>query len=685
MLEQFRWPSFFIAILIGIFFYYHYDDSLFKRPQSVHHWRQADCASLALNYYQDGMDFFHPQVHNLTSDNFTTGYTSTSEMPLLYYSVAILYHIFGYHEFLYRLLNVLIFFTGLFYLYKLFYKLLKHQFWAICLPLLIFSSPVLVYYANNFLSNSAALGFVFIGWYHFIEYFKSKNEKCFKLSLIFFTLAGLLKITALLSLGAVIGVYILENIFRLSKDKVFSGNKWRPMAFVFAIAIIGMWTAYAAAYNKFHISGYFSTTIFPIWEMSWEEITAVKNNVFKIWFGQYFNEFLWGFLFMSTLAIVLLHKGVKQFYLLILTFLLLGAWAFMALQFATLQDHDYYTINLFIIPVFILITLFDLIKTHFPRVLKSKITMIVFFAFTFYNVNYAKTEINNRYYGWWNNDGIKNDIEDITPYLRSIGIERTDTIISIPDESHLSLYLMNQKGWTQYAERFYNRGETVYLNQDHAGMEASINTGAKYLVINGLNELYSKPYLQEYAMHLAGQFREVLIFDLSKRGTRNFIIPNRKVKEILVCNAESVDANYEDFIALHGPHSFGGASTQSDEFAYSGSYSSRLTSEDPYGMTLEVPRVSFGESFIVSVMRKKGTATFDLIAGANGKPKYYLHEYEIHKTENPEWEMLKMEFHIPRKMDGRELRIYLWNHGSEPAYADDLKIVRFHSYYRSDR
>jgi len=175
MFSQLRYPLLFIVLLIGISYYYQYDEILFKRPQSIHYWRQADCASIALNYYQGGMDFFHPQVHNLTSDNFTTGYASTSEMPILYYSVAVLYHLFGYREFLFRLLNLLIFLTGLFYLYKLFYNLLKQQFWAMVLPILIFTSPVLVYYANNFLSNSAALGVVFIAWYHFMEFYRSKN------------------------------------------------------------------------------------------------------------------------------------------------------------------------------------------------------------------------------------------------------------------------------------------------------------------------------------------------------------------------------------------------------------------------------------------------------------------------------------------------------------------------------
>src|SRR3972149_5808757 len=102
----------FILALLCVSFFYNYHEIVFKRPQSVHKWRQSDCASIALNYYQNGMDFFHPETHNLTSDGGTTGKCQTSEIPILYYSVAILYTIFGYHDFIFRLVNTLLFFLG---------------------------------------------------------------------------------------------------------------------------------------------------------------------------------------------------------------------------------------------------------------------------------------------------------------------------------------------------------------------------------------------------------------------------------------------------------------------------------------------------------------------------------------------------------------------------------------------
>ena len=41
----------FIGALALVAIFYNYQEIVFKRPQSVHKWRQSDCASIALNYY----------------------------------------------------------------------------------------------------------------------------------------------------------------------------------------------------------------------------------------------------------------------------------------------------------------------------------------------------------------------------------------------------------------------------------------------------------------------------------------------------------------------------------------------------------------------------------------------------------------------------------------------------------
>jgi len=185
---------FFILTVIVVSVYYSYPGMLFKRPQSIHAWRQADDASFALNYYQDGMHFFQPEVNNLTTSQGTSGKTAPGENTYLYYFVASLYHIFGYHEFIFRLVFTLIFLAGLFFLYKTTRYLFDDVFWAFALPLLLFSSPVIMYYGNNFLPNTPALAFVLTGWFFFFRYRKEKRTLFLYLTMLFFLLAAWLKL-----------------------------------------------------------------------------------------------------------------------------------------------------------------------------------------------------------------------------------------------------------------------------------------------------------------------------------------------------------------------------------------------------------------------------------------------------------------------------------------------------------
>ena len=79
------------------------------RPQSVHVWRQTDCVSYALNYYQNNQPFFEPQTHTQTGKN---GHT-VSEFPIIYYMAGKLYHIFGPKEAIIRAINFAVFFIGM--------------------------------------------------------------------------------------------------------------------------------------------------------------------------------------------------------------------------------------------------------------------------------------------------------------------------------------------------------------------------------------------------------------------------------------------------------------------------------------------------------------------------------------------------------------------------------------------
>ena len=105
----------FIFLLFIISWLYNYPGILSYPPYSIHAWRQADCLSFTLNFYKENLKFWEPAINGLGVDG--QGRT-VSEFPIIYYTVAQLWKIFGQHESIFRLINIAIVFFGLFNLHR---------------------------------------------------------------------------------------------------------------------------------------------------------------------------------------------------------------------------------------------------------------------------------------------------------------------------------------------------------------------------------------------------------------------------------------------------------------------------------------------------------------------------------------------------------------------------------------
>lgn len=496
----------FILFLFIFSLIYDYPSITLKRPQSVHHWRQSDCASLALNYYQTGMNFFKPQTHNLTSDNLTSGYCATSEIPIGYFFVAILYKIFGFHDFIFRLVNTIIFLTGLFFLYRTCFILFKDFFWSCFIPLIFFTSPVIVYYGNNYILDSPALSFSLIAWYYFIRYYQERNQKSFILSMLFFLLAGAFKISALISFVSIGIAFLLElvNIIKFKPEKkLFSNPISSFLYFTIVVLVIGSWVLYAKKYNAIHATGYFSTRILPIWDLNSEQKQSILKTVKELWLNQYFHVYtLYFFAFLFIFNLLFLKKANK-FLITINIFLFLGTILYIILWFSTFNHHDYYTLNLYILLIITILNFTWILKSNFPKFFSSIVLKALLFVFLVFNLHHANKQMRERYQGWWNEYPIYKDYHTVTPYLRSIGIAPLDTVICLPDDSHFTLYLMNQRGWTS----------CLGVIHDSTSIAASIDRGAEYLIVNG-TETLEKPYIQSFLSKPIGQFNDIKIFKI---------------------------------------------------------------------------------------------------------------------------------------------------------------------------
>ena len=495
---------FFVVLLIQ-FFFYDYFTMIDELPVSVHMWRQSDCLSFVMNYYQNGMDPLKPQIHHVLAGN---GYT-VAEFPAMYYLVALGYHIFGPHEWVYRLIWMLTLAAGLFCFYRTLLIFLKDQFWAIGISALLFCSPVLAFYGNSFIIDPAALSFTLIAWYFFAQFMLNRKRRWLVLSILTFLFAGLLKEPALISFVALTGLWILWWL--VEWQKTGRRPKISPaMILLFFLPALGglVWFFVKQHYNELHQNVAFLAEIRPIWEISPEKINEIATQIKDIWLDDYFEPLT---LILTALLFItnLFFFGKNWMINLFSVVMLLGAISFMLLFYWQFRNHDYYIINvLLVIPVTWMVFVRNMEKWTIHSRKASIYIKIAFSVILLLNILHVDRRLEKRMERTWHwaipSLQKMHHMKEAREYLTSLGVQPSDKIISIPDETmNLTLYLLNQPGWTNV----YNRNKTAEDINYHASQ------GARYLVVNAPEEL-QKPYLQPFLDKRIGVYKELTVFRL---------------------------------------------------------------------------------------------------------------------------------------------------------------------------
>ena len=490
-----------LILVMTVAYYYHV--LLFAPPQSIHRWRQTDSASMTLNLYQHGMKFFHPEVHSLTSDDLTTG-NAAAEAPVLYFVVALFYRLFGPHDFIFRMLNTLIFLIGLGALFKISRHFLHDMVLAAFVPLCVFVSPVVAYYGNNFLTDSTSLALVFMGWWQYIRYLGNRRYSLFLLALLLFTTAGLLKATMTLNLAALGGLAFIWHLrlFREKEGNLFPAPPATFLPMIAGLAVIAGWYAYAIAYNHDHHSSTFLLRAAPWWKLSSQQRQEITRHILRNNLTMYYSTGVLTLLLLATGLFFRYIRHTPKFLAVITVLLLAGGVLYINLYYIQFQYHDYYLMLLFSPVAFLLIASLVVVRSRFQRLFTSWYLKVFLLAFIGINVFHARQEMKLRYFGWKREYPVQEDYFTIRPYLRSIGILPGDRVISMPDYTNCyTLYLMNQPGNTL--------GDIGPKTKET--LEDLIGKGARYLMINDPAFL-SNPEIQPFIARKSGEYGQISIF-----------------------------------------------------------------------------------------------------------------------------------------------------------------------------
>ncbi len=497
----------FILALLSLSIFYNYHEIISLRPQSIHQWRQSDCLSFTSSYYH-GNSFLQPSVHNLGDDG--SGKTA-SDFPLIYYMIGQLWKIFGPGEYMYRLLVIILSFTGLFALFKSTEKILKDSLWALSIVLVLFTSTTLVYYTNNFLMNIPAFAFALGGWYFFMLFYQKEQNRHLYISMLFFGIGGLLKVPSTISYIAISGVFLLEwiNIYRFKVgEKIFKTPLKQIIPLLLPAVLIIPWYIYAHLYNEEFIKSFHLIGILPFWEISNEDLQRIFTAIRHHLKGDYFSHGMNIFLFAAYLFVLFHFKKINKFLLAIFVLLSIGLICFVALFTGALEQHDYYTINMFILVPFILLILFLILKKNYTGFFYSPLLRLAFLIFILHNIAFTKNRIEERYSElyWMNENRTKHTyaFENLAPYLDSIGVKKDDKVLCVPDFSiNITLYLIDRHGWTSF-------GNTL---SDSLKISDKINMGAKYLIYYDENEKLLENF-EPFLGARIGKFEHLRIFEL---------------------------------------------------------------------------------------------------------------------------------------------------------------------------
>lgn len=490
-------------IFVGLCWLYNYNETFFQSPQSIHIWRQTNGLSITQMYYQYNLNFFQTEIQNQLGDDGLSGKT-TGEFPIIYFAMAKVWQIFGKTEWSFRFFQLLILFTGLFLLFRMLIPITGNAVRATFISMLVFTSPMFIFYGPNFLPDAPALAFTFAAWFFLYRYVVKHKNITLWISAVFFFLAISLKITTATSFIAIGAWIILESLIIKPEKRVFRFNLIHYIPFIISTLLIVSWYLYIDYYNTLHQADFSYRGIWPIWKMTSDQFHNIFDALDKIFFKEFFSPPLQYITILIWVFLLFKIKKIAPFLGFLLIVMPLGFAAILALWFQVLEGHDYYLIVQMQVLVIVWAVFFIYLRDK--KLWNHPVAYILLSGIFIALAVNGSIRHKARYEGWMN-EGYKVHFEAITeiqPYFEKWNIDPDDKVISIPDYSiNASLYYMSRKGYTDFGSDFSK--EDAFRKR--------IYQGAKYLVIND-TAILKEPLIQMFTKKFVGEYKNVKVYNL---------------------------------------------------------------------------------------------------------------------------------------------------------------------------
>lgn len=497
---------------IGLSLYLGTFDKLFLAPQGMHQGAQCDRACVAWNYYHESMNFFLPRV---SEDRGSEGIAGM-EFPALPYTVALIYKITGPHDFIFRLIVYIIVSLGVFMAWKITGFFIQKNIHRLLLTFGWYCSPILVFYTPNFLADPVALSLSMAAWYFFLKRFYGiEPEKNRLLYTLFICLAGLIKISFLISHITVICIAILWNRFNKENALAFRPIRYEILWLFIPFIPIFCWYYYSAQLTAKTWNTHFLQSIKPASSLT--EFLDNTRYAFNTWQTQLYSpKFIYGFLFISLYALVF-HRNKSPLPAFIAAALLTGFIAVFILFNFQFRYHDYYFI--LFMPALLFLWIFIqqiwLEKQNFFIGLLPIAIIICFWYMPLRNLWHAEQVIKNRYTpgNEWYQMAFKTADEFIeeSKTIGKVIPDKSRVCVAFDPTPNTALYLLKKRG-VRIGEDFDSKMAVNIMN----------SSGADYLVLNDTTRWFKifQPFNSKLMTKIYSNNKNIFVYKIRAQSHR---------------------------------------------------------------------------------------------------------------------------------------------------------------------
>ena len=385
----------------------------------THSWRQSDTAAMARNFHTNGYNFMYPQI----DWGGLPGYCET-EFPIYSFIVALLYKIFGAHDFLGRLFSIICFLIAIYFLYKLIliYFNKNTAFWA-CLVYSVL--PLNIYYSRTFQPESMLLMCSVISIYYFSNWLNSARYQDLIISGTFTSIACLLKVLPIIYLGIPL-VYLASTKLRI---KILSNiSLW-----IYCLSVLLV--TFAWYYHAHDIFLRYGNT-FGFSANSTDRYDYHVLLSLNFWTDLIFRTVVRHFaifLFPVFIAGLFIKRKTAQEY--VFDVWLLAIIATQILVPVTSSVHEYYQLSFMLPSVVFIGKAFDLLFKKYKKFLVTCFCLSLVTGSLIYSIDYMPLEKTET-----------SAILRLSEQVKSI-VPQNSLIISSTGGDPTLLYLSDRKGW----------------------------------------------------------------------------------------------------------------------------------------------------------------------------------------------------------------------------------------------